>query len=55
MNVYFESKYLNLQEEVEAYRERLNITVKGSNIPKPICSFDELSLPGNFISANIKQ
>ncbi|KAG8183227.1 hypothetical protein JTE90_005675 [Oedothorax gibbosus] len=38
-------------EEVEAYRERLNISVRGSNIPKPICSFDELSLPENLKQA----
>ncbi|GBO02074.1 putative ATP-dependent RNA helicase DDX5 [Araneus ventricosus] len=42
-------------EEVEAYRERLNISVRGSNVPKPITTFNELCLPESLKQVVIQQ
>ncbi|XP_035226665.1 ATP-dependent RNA helicase DBP2-like, partial [Stegodyphus dumicola] len=37
------------EEEVEKYREELNIRVQGKNVPKPITKFSELCLPDNLM------
>ncbi|KAF8770788.1 putative ATP-dependent RNA helicase DDX5 like protein [Argiope bruennichi] len=42
-------------EEVEAYREKLNISVRGSNVPKPITTFEELCLPETLKQVVIQQ
>lgn len=42
-------------EDIESYRENLNISVIGSDVPNPITSFEELCLPDNLKTAFLEQ
>lgn len=39
------------EEEVQDYRNRMNITLSGTNMPKPVTKFSELCLPENLTRA----
>ncbi|GFS63438.1 ATP-dependent RNA helicase DBP2, partial [Nephila pilipes] len=43
------------EEEIETYRENLSISVKGSDVPKPITSFEELCLPDDLKNTVLQQ
>jgi len=43
------------QQDVEAFRESKEITVQGRNVPKPVQSFEELTLPDNIASVIRRQ
>lgn len=34
-----------LQQEIEAYRQRSELSVHGRNVPKPVLAFEEASFP----------
>lgn len=34
-----------LQQEIEAYRQRSELSVHGRNMPKPVLAFEEASFP----------
>jgi len=41
-------------EEVEAFREKMEITITGKNVPKPIQNFSDYELPGFVMNEIIK-
>ena len=47
-------KILYLKEEIEAYRREHQIRVKGNGAMKPIFTFEEANIPGNYYLFSFK-